>query len=132
LLAIETSRFGTLEIDEDKIIVFPEGLLGFPNLKRYILIDYKDTALKWLHSLDDPYIAFIVVGPTLLYPNYSINLDSITKKFLQLKNDYDLTILVIIRVEGKQVITNLNGPLLFNVSLMRGIQIVIDEKPQMI
>jgi len=128
LLAIETSRFGTLEIDKDKIIVFPEGLLGFPNLKRYILIDYKDTALKWLQSLDDPYIAFIVVESTLLYPNYSINLDSITREFLQLKNDYDLTILVIIRVEGKQVIPNLNGPLLFNASLMMGIQIVIDDK----
>jgi flagellar assembly factor FliW len=132
LLPIETSRFGTLEIDEDKLIIFPEGLLGFPNLKRYILIDYKDTPIKWLQSVDDSYTAFIVVEPTLLYPDYSINLDSITREFLQLKNDCDLTMLVIIRVEGEQVIANLNGPLLFNASLMRGIQIVIDDKPSRI
>jgi len=127
LLAIETSRFGTLEVDDSKVITFPDGLLGFSNLKHYILLDYKDTALKWLQSVDDPYIAFIVVEPTVLYPNYSINLDSITRELLQLKNNYDLTILVTIRVEGKKIIANLNGPLLFNSSLMKGFQILMDK-----
>jgi flagellar assembly factor FliW len=127
LLAIDTSRFGTLEVDDNKVITFPDGLLGFSNLKHYILIDYKDTELKWLQSVDNPYIAFIVVEPTVLYPNYSINLDSITREFIQLKNNYDLTILVTIRVEGKKVIANLNGPLLLNATLMRGFQILIDK-----
>ena len=127
MLAIETSRFGTLEIDDNKVITFPDGLLGFSNLKHYILLDYKDTALKWLQSVGDPYIAFIVVEPTVLYPNYSINLDSTIREFLQLKNDYDLIIFLTIRVEEKKVIANLNGPLLINATLMRGFQIVIDK-----
>ena len=127
MLAIETSRFGTLEVYENKVITFPDGLLGFSNLKHYILLDYKDTTLKWLQSVNDPYIAFIVAEPTVFYPNYSINLDSTTKEFLQLKNNDDPIIFVTIRVEKKKVIANLNGPLLLNAALMRGLQIVIDK-----
>ena len=63
MVKIETSRFGSLEVPEDRVIRFPVGLLGFPRLNRYILIDYKDTPLKWLQSVEDPDVAFIVTDP---------------------------------------------------------------------
>ncbi|MEO5357725.1 MAG: flagellar assembly protein FliW [Nitrospirae bacterium YQR-1] len=126
-LLIPTTRFGTVELDSSKVISFPEGILGFPQLKRYVLMDYKDTQVKWLQAVDDPEIAFIVTDPAVLLPGFSIVLDPTTKKFLELENPEDLLVLVIIRVENKKVIANFMGPLIFNATLMRGVQVVLDK-----
>ncbi|MBF0456331.1 MAG: flagellar assembly protein FliW [Nitrospirae bacterium] len=126
-ILFETSRFGTVEVDADKVISFPDGILGFPSLKRYVLLDHKDTVLKWLHAVDDPDVAFIVVEPVVLLPDFTMTTDPVTKKFLRIEQEEDLVTLVIIRVENEQVIANFHGPLLFNASLKLGVQVVLDK-----
>lgn len=126
MITFETSRFGRLEVAENKVIHFPEGLLGFPEINRYVLIDYKDTPLKWLQALDDPHVAFIVADPKLFAPNYELPIDYEARQALSLENDEDLAILVTVRVENETVIANFNGPILLNANIMRGIQIVVD------
>ncbi len=127
MIKFQTSRFGKLEVEEDKIIHFPEGLVGFPNINRFILIDHKDTPLKWLQALNDPDIAFIVVSPDFLVAEYSIDLDKRVKQFLQIENNEDIVILVIMRVHGEDVIANFQGPLIINASVMKGLQVVLDK-----
>ncbi|MCI4625549.1 MAG: flagellar assembly protein FliW [Candidatus Magnetoovum sp. WYHC-5] len=120
-----TSRFGELEVHEEKIIHFPDGVLGFPESKKYVLIDYKGTTIRWLQSVDDPDVAFIVVEPDKMFPDFSIQIDGVIRKFLELdESDSGLAILLMIRVENGKIIANINGPLLFNANIMRGIQIV--------
>lgn len=126
-ILFETSRFGPVEVDASKVISFPDGILGFPSLKRYVLLDHKDTVLKWLHAVDDPDVAFIVVEPVVLLPDFSMSPDPVTKKFLRIEQDEDLVTLVIIRVENERVIANFHGPLLFNASLKLGVQVVLDK-----
>ncbi|QWR78824.1 flagellar assembly protein FliW [Candidatus Magnetomonas plexicatena] len=126
-LRIPTTRFGTIELDSSRVISFPDGILGFPQLKRYVLMDYKDTQIKWLQAVDDPDIAFIVTDPAVMMPGFSIVLDPMTKNFLELENPEDLLVLVIIRVENGKVIANFLGPLIFNATLMRGVQVVVDK-----
>ncbi|KWT85379.1 flagellar assembly protein FliW [Candidatus Magnetominusculus xianensis] len=123
----KTSRFGSIEVNSDKVISFPDGIVGFSSIKRYVLIDHKDTVLKWLQAADDPDVAFIVVEPTVLLQNFNMSLDPTTKRFLQLENNDDLVTLVIIRVENERVIANFHGPLLFNASLKVGVQVVLDK-----
>ncbi len=127
MITIDTSRFGKVEVEEDRIIHFPEGLLGFPSLKGYVLIDYKDTPLKWLQSVDDPTIAFIVTEPSVLVPDYSVPLDEEAKKLIEIGDVQDLAVLIIIRVENEQVIANLRGPIVMNARVMKGIQIALDH-----
>jgi flagellar assembly factor FliW len=127
VIKFSTSRFGVLETAEEKIINFHEGLVGLPDMKRFVLIDYKDTLLKWLQSLDDPDIAFIVAPPDVMAIEYSIDLDMTVKKYLQLENDDDFVVLVIMRVSGEDVVTNLQGPLVINANNMRGVQIVLEN-----
>lgn len=127
MVQFETTRFGALEVAEDRIVNFPDGLLGFPDIKRYILMDYKDTPLKWLQAVDDPDVAFIVTEPAVLFPDYNVRLDSATKQYLKLENDEDLAVLMTIRVEGEKVIANLQGPLFLNAGSMIGAQIVVDK-----
>jgi flagellar assembly factor FliW len=127
MIRFETSRFGLLEVSEDKVIHFPEGIPGFRQIKRYILMDYKDTPLKWLQAVDDPDVAFIVVQPEYIVSDYSINIDKSVKDMLDLKKDEDIAVLLIIRVENRKIIPNLNGPLLINADKKIGLQVVIDK-----
>lgn len=127
MIRFETSRFGSLEVNEEKIIYFEEGIPGFPDAKRYILIEYKDTHLKWLQAVDDPDVAFIVSEPWVFEPEYSIRLDDYICQSLKVKNESDLVILLIIRVENGNVKPNLQGPLLINADTMLGMQVVLDK-----
>ena len=75
MIKLKTSRFGDIEVEQDKIVNFPDGLIGLPDIKEFILIDHKDTPLKWLQAMDDPDIAFIVVPPDEISEGYNVDID---------------------------------------------------------
>lgn len=125
MISFQTQRFGTLEVEDDRIITFPKGLLGFDEVKRYILIDYKDTPLKWLQAVDHPNIAFIVAEPGMFLSGYPIEVDHLTRLSLKIERDEDIAVLVILRVDGNNVIANLQGPLIINSQLMIGSQVIL-------
>lgn len=127
MVAIETSRFGPLEVNEDRIIRFPAGLLGFPRLNEYVLIDYKDTPLKWLQAVKDPDVAFIVTDPKAIAGEGTITLGDDVVRFLGIEREDDLAVLLMLRVDGDKVVANFNGPLAINSSRMLGVQAVIDR-----
>ena len=127
MVKVSTSRFGQIEVGEDRVIRFPVGLLGFPQLNRYVLIDYKDTPLKWLQSVDDPEVAFIVTDPKTIAGDGTITLGDDVVRFLQIDREDDLAVLLMLRVDGDKVIANFNGPLAINSSRMLGVQAVIDR-----
>jgi len=127
MISFETSRFGRLEVSKDKIIHFPSGLMGFPEYKRYILMDYKDTSLKWLQAVDAPHVAFIVIQPFEFFSDYSVRIEDVIKDFLEIEIEDDVSILTILRVEGEKVTVNLQGPLVINSLNKKGMQIVNDD-----
>jgi flagellar assembly factor FliW len=126
-MKLHTSRFGELEVQEDRIIDFPSGLVGLPGVNRFILMDHKDTHLKWLQAVDDPDIAFIVVSPSLIAEEYSLNVDKSVKQYIQLDNDDDMAVLVTMRVAGEDVIANFQGPIVINSRAMKGVQVVLER-----
>jgi len=127
MITFETSRFGSLEVSEDRIINFPFGLLGFPNLNRYVLMDYKDTPLKWLQSVDDPQVAFVVTDPKTASGEGTITFGNDVVSFLQVEKEEELAALVILRYEDDKVVANISGPLAINSSRMLGAQVILDQ-----
>jgi flagellar assembly factor FliW len=127
MISFETTRFGRLEVSKDKIINFSNGLMGFSEYKRYILMDYKDTSLKWLQAVDAPHLAFIVAQPFEFFPDYSVKIEDSIKDLLEIKDEDDISILSILRVEGERVTVNLQGPLVINSLNKKGVQIVNDD-----
>ena len=123
-IKFKTSRFGDLEVEDSRVIDFPHGIPGFSSLKRYVLMDYKDTPLKWLQSMDDPHVAFIVASPETVTTGYQVNVDEPARRSLALAREEDLAVLLILRVQTGKVIANLKAPLLLNSALMRGMQIL--------
>ncbi len=127
MISFDTTRFGRLEVAKDKIINFPNGLIGFPEVKRFILMDYKDTSLKWLQSVDEPDVAFIVTHPLDLFPDFSLKIESYTKSLLEIDNEENMVTFAILRVDGENVTANLQGPLLINSMNKKGMQVVNDD-----
>ncbi|MBL7048038.1 MAG: flagellar assembly protein FliW [Nitrospira sp.] len=127
MISFETTRFGRLETTVDKLIHFPDGLIGFPEATRFILMDYKDTSLKWLQSVDQADIAFIVMTPFEIFPDYSFKFDAALKDFLETQEIDDVVTLTMLRVDGENVTANLQGPLLINSLSKKGLQLVNDD-----
>ena len=70
---VRTTRFGVIQIAEDRVITFPKGLLGFPQARRYCLLEPgEDACFFWLQSLDEPGLAFVVTDPALFVGDYSV------------------------------------------------------------
>ena len=65
MLEIRTTRYGemeTVQISEDAVLAFPEGVPGFERHRRFALIeDPKLAPFCWLQSLHDPLVGFLVI-----------------------------------------------------------------------
>ena len=127
MIRFKTTRFGELEVSEESLIYFPEVLPGMRNQKRFVLLDYKDTDIKWLQSIDSPEVAFIVIDPFSIEPRYSVELPDAMRKLISLERPEDVAVLVILRKEGDSIIANLQGPLVINTSNRTGVQLVLDS-----
>lgn len=131
VVKFNTTRFGELSVAEDRVINFPGGILGFPDGKRFIILDYEgEVPFKWLQSVDDPALAFLVVAPNLIKPDYSLCLKRGETADLGECNDEDLAILTILTVPEDNpggMTANLRGPLVINSLTMRGKQMVLQD-----
>ncbi len=127
MISFNTSRFGRLEVTIDKVIHFPNGLIGFPDVKRFILMDYNDTSIKWLQAVDDPDVAFIVMPPFEFFPDYSLKIERSIRNLLEIDEEEDIVTLTVLRVDGGKVTANLQGPLVINSINKKGIQIINED-----
>ncbi len=70
-MKIKNSQFGEIEFDDEIIINFPDGLIGFEDLKRFIIIEDEECKpFRWLISVDEPEIGFAIIEPTLVVEDY--------------------------------------------------------------
>lgn len=127
-----SSRFGTLEIDNDSVLTFPSGLLGFPESRRYVILDHDTEApFKWLQSLDEPALAFVIIDPDLLLADYHIQVPDDALAEVQGSEDSDLATAVILTIPSDdpgRMTANLRGPLLMNQRTKLCKQLVLSDE----
>jgi flagellar assembly factor FliW len=73
-ITIDSARFGTIEIPTDRVIEFPNGLIGLGGRRYAIVPTGSDSAFSWLHSLDDPALALPVANPWRFFSDYAVEL----------------------------------------------------------
>ena len=131
-MLLQTKHFGEIEIEEEKIITFQGGLLGFEDIKRYIVIENKDKEVpfNWLQSVDEPELAFVVTNPYTFAQDYEFDIPQKVVDDLEIKSIKDVMILVIAVVpEDIQKMTiNLRGPIIINLKNKRVKQIVLNSE----
>ena len=127
-----SSRFGTLEINDDSVLTFPSGLLGFPESRRYVILDHDTEApFKWLQSLDEPALAFVIIDPDLLLADYHIEVAGDALAEVQGNEESDLATAVILTIPSEdpgRMTANLRGPLLMNQRTKLCKQLVLSDE----
>lgn len=129
-MLVPSDRFGEIEVADDRVLEFPEGLLGFPTARRFAMIDSHDTGVYyWLQSLEDPSLAFLSVVPWSFFPDYEPELSDDAQEALSIEIQDDAIVLCLLTVQrGQESITaNLLGPLVVNAHTRVGRQVVLAE-----
>jgi len=129
---IDAPRSGTLTVDPDRVIEFPNGLPGFEACCRYTLMlpdEGAETPRYFiLQSLDDASIAFNIADPALFGFNYEINLADEEAAALDLADPAEAAVVVMLVKEGSgELRANLKAPLVFNLRTRRGLQHVFSH-----
>jgi flagellar assembly factor FliW len=102
-LKIETTRFGIITIEKDKIIEMPDGMAGFPSQRQFVLFQHKENSpFLWYQSIEDPVLAFVITNPYLFMPEYKIKIESVIPDSSWKKDNDDdcLEIYVVVNIPG--------------------------------
>jgi flagellar assembly factor FliW len=107
-----------MQIDERTIIYFPNGLLGFPDIKHYVIFEHdQDVPFKWLQATDEPALAFVIMDPFLFLPDYQVEIQEQDMQELRVHDTSQVSIFVILTIPAGQpacMTANLKGPVLVN------------------
>jgi len=122
---IASTRFGPIPFEPDDVIRFPEGLLGLPDCREWLLLaDQRNPTVAWLQSVDRPEVALCVVSPRRFVPNYQVRLPRREVQPLELDNLDSAEVLVIVSRSAGYITLNLKAPLIFNLQRGLGRQVV--------
>jgi flagellar assembly factor FliW len=129
LESFHSQKLGWIRFRPDQVIEFVEGLLGFPELRRYVLIDHRKGVFMWLQSLEDPSIAFLVVDPWVFFPHYSPEVPDEDVEALGLEEPYNFSLfcLVTVPADPRKMTVNLKGPVVVNLNNRRAKQVVVSN-----
>ena len=128
-MTIKTSRFGEVDVNESRTVHFPEGLLGFPDRKDFVILDHKPgSPFYWLQSMDTPELAFVITDPFLVKNDYLKNLNLEEHGFLTSDKGSNIivfTLVTIPRGEVEKMSVNLLGPLVIDAKSRVGKQVIV-------
>ncbi|MCR4321573.1 MAG: flagellar assembly protein FliW [Candidatus Brocadiaceae bacterium] len=130
MVNLSTNNFGNLNIEKENIITLEQGLLGFEELKQFVIVAIEECLpFEWLVSVEDPVVAFPILNPTLFFSDYNPSLPKDDLALLDIKKEKDVETFCIVTLGEKpeNVTLNLKGPILINMKNKMGKQIVLTE-----
>ncbi len=128
-MLIQTSRFGSIEVEDGKIMHFKDGLLGFPTSQRFALVQTTtDPVFFWMQSVDQPDLAFVVCDPLTFVPDYQVPIRKDDVVNLGLHDMTDCQVLVIVNKVNGELTANLLGPIVVGAHSLVAKQLVLSDK----
>lgn len=129
---LENTRFGTLEYVEDDIVTLVGGLIGFAECTRFILLDVGHKgSFRWLQSVDEPSLAFLVVDPAEYVPGYGIELADEEAEALRIGEETATLLYTTASIpagRAQDMTLNLAGPIVINAEARIGRQLIVDDE----
>jgi flagellar assembly factor FliW len=117
-MKVNTSRFGPIDISDSAVITIPHGLIGLPVSRRFAVLDGPDgTPFKWLQSVDEEWLAVVIIDPLIVKADYAVDLSRDDLADLKMDDLGQGIVAVICSIPGdlKTMTVNLMGPLVINV-----------------
>lgn len=130
-MKVTTKVFGEITIDDERVITFPKGIIGFPELNRFAMIHDSEKGLDsihWLQSIDEPGFAMPVMDPLIVCPDYNPEVDDELLKHLGELNPEEMLVLVTVTVpkDLTQMSVNLKGPIIINAIDKTATQVIVE------
>jgi flagellar assembly factor FliW len=124
-----TSRFGEIEVDDAKILHLPDGIIGFPDFKRAALLDHQpDSPFRWLQGVDHPEIAFVVIDPLALVPDYPLDtLKQIIAKDDKRPEEIAVAAITTVPKPPQPITVNLSAPIVIDPQKKSGAQVILND-----
>lgn len=132
-MLVKTKYFGEIEMNEEEMIVFDNGILGFPELKKYVLlydIEKEGRTIRWLQSCDEQALSIPVIIPTLVMPDYNPTVEDELLKGLGELTDDNLSVLVTVTVpeDVTKMTANMKAPIIINADTLKGCQLIVENQ----
>ena len=128
---INTLRFGELEIEEQDVVRFADGIPAFEDEHEFVVLPYEEgTPYMFLQSMMTPELAFLMTDPFVFFPDYSFELDDENMEKLEINSMDDVLVCTLISVPRSGVAdmtTNLLAPVVINRHTMQARQIVLEK-----
>ena len=133
-MRVNTKWFGTIEVEENKIITFEKGLIGLDEFKRYTIVynteENDSKTIMWLQSLDDEKLALPIMDPTIFMPEYDPVVEDELMKSIGDVETAELLVFVTLTVptDITQMTSNLKAPIIINADNLKACQIIADNE----
>lgn len=130
-MKIITRDFGEQEVDESRIITFPEGIIGFEDKKKYALLSPLGDEVfpMWLQSVDDKEPCFVVYDPMEIYGDYKFGISDEEQELLRIDENspYRCLAVAIVPEDYRKTTINLRCPIVVNTRDRIAAQIILTE-----
>lgn len=128
-MIIETSRFGQLEVNDQRFIEFAGGILGFPDHRRFALVQTgPESGFYWLQAVDCAELAFVITDPRLFVPDYRVPIRAEELELLGLDSVDGAQVFIIVNKVDGMLTGNLQGPLVINLTTRMARQLVLSDR----
>ena len=128
---IKTARFCELEIQEDRIFHFADGLPAFEDEREFVILPFDDDSpYSFLQSVATPELAFLMTVPFVFFPDYEFVLEDDVMAALAIKGSEDMQIYTLVTIPGgniKEMTANLMAPVVINKKTREAKQVVLDK-----
>ena len=125
---IKTRPFGEIEIQDQQVIDFPDGILGFDDVKKFVLLDTQDdtSPLKWLQAYDVPELAFVIIRPVDFIKEYDLVVSMNDIEAIEADEPEKMLVFAIVTIPKNpaEMTANLQGPIIINPSKRLGRQAI--------
>ena len=130
-MVIKTRIFGEVTIDDEKMIRFPNGIVGFPDLQDFALIHDAEkgnqAGIRWMQSVQEPNFAMPVIDPLVVKEDYNPSVDDDLLKAIGEEGDMLVLSTITVPSDLSKMSVNLKAPLIINVSERKGCQVILEE-----
>ena len=128
-MEVLTKTNGVVQVQDDKILTFEEGLFGFEDYKKFALIDSEYEPFIWLQSIENQNLAFLIIDPFLVCSSYEADIDDSSLAKIGVTKPEDVVIMTIVTVpqDGSAITANFQGPLVINKQNKKCLQVILTD-----
>lgn len=132
-MIIQTKHFGERDIQEEMIVQFEEGIFGFEEYKKFIVLYNNEEGKNtfcWLQSIEEVSIALPIIDPVQYFSDYNPEIAGsyITKIGELIEEDLNLYSVVVVPDQIEKMTTNLKAPIVINIKTKKGIQVIVEDE----